>query len=88
MARARYSYYVRWFGEVWAELWYDPEIRRGGRVVEGTGLENRQANASWVQIPPSPPRKAPDLSGAFLAVRQSYTPLETVSGLFFSAGRP
>ena len=31
-------------------------IRRGGRVVEGSGLENRRAKASWVRIPPSPPR--------------------------------
>jgi hypothetical protein len=29
--------------------------RRGGRVVDGSGLENRQAQASWVRIPPSPP---------------------------------
>ncbi len=29
--------------------------RRGGRVVEGDGLENRWAKASWVRIPPSPP---------------------------------
>ena len=33
------------------------ELRRGGRAVEGTGLENRRAQASWVRIPP-PPSKA------------------------------
>jgi hypothetical protein len=30
-------------------------VRRGGRVVDGGGLENRWAKASWVRIPPSPP---------------------------------
>ena len=29
--------------------------RRGGRVVDGGGLENRWAKASGVRIPPSPP---------------------------------
>ncbi len=31
--------------------------RRGGRVVEGGGLENRypELSGSWVRIPPSPP---------------------------------
>ena len=28
--------------------------RIGGRAVEGTGLENRQSNDSWVRIPPPP----------------------------------
>ena len=28
---------------------------RGGRVVDGTGLENRHTKVSWVRIPPSPP---------------------------------
>ena len=30
---------------------------RGGRVVEGGGLENRypEQSGSWVRIPPSPP---------------------------------
>ena len=30
-------------------------IRRVGRAVEGTGLENRRAQAPWVRIPHSPP---------------------------------
>ena len=31
------------------------EKRKGGRVVEGTGLENRQVNASQVRILSLPP---------------------------------
>ena len=30
---------------------------KGDRAVEGTGLENRQAKASWVRIPPLPPAR-------------------------------
>ena len=35
--------------------------RRGGRVVEGDGLENRypEQSGSWVRIPPSPPVQSP-----------------------------
>ncbi len=37
--------------------------RRGGRVVEGDGLENRCRDSSlpWVRIPPSPPFNSPIL---------------------------
>ena len=31
------------------------EVRRSGRVVEGSGLENRRAQAPGVRIPPPPP---------------------------------
>ncbi len=30
-------------------------VRRGGRAVEGGGLENRRAKAPWVRILPPPP---------------------------------
>ncbi len=33
--------------------------------VYSSGLENRQAKASWVRIPPPPPRKIPQVDGVF-----------------------
>ena len=41
-------------------------IRRVGRAVEGTGLENRRAQAPWVRIPHSPPDKKRGPKGPFL----------------------
>ena len=35
-------------------LWYNG-LRKGGRVVDGTGLENQQVNASQVRILSLPP---------------------------------
>ncbi len=36
--------------------------RKGGRVVDGTGLENQQMKVSWVRIPPLPPNSMPQLT--------------------------
>ena len=42
-------------------------IRRVGRAVEGTGLENRRAQAPWVRIPHSPPDKKEGRKALFCA---------------------